>query len=85
MKELVLRYKAMTAEQRFKEPRHQKRMVLLVFVVMKYFPCFPYIHDSPQPLPLRGEAGRGLLATKLTAAAGSATVVITVLVLAPLA
>ena len=34
VKELVLRYKAMTAEQRFKEPRHQKRMVLLVFVVI---------------------------------------------------
>jgi len=30
------------------------KVLFVVFVVMKYFPCFPYLHDSSQPLPLRG-------------------------------
>ena len=32
VQELVLRHKPMTAELRFIEPRHQKRMVFYVFV-----------------------------------------------------
>ena len=36
MQELVLRYKAMTAEQGFVELRHQERMVLKVLVIMHY-------------------------------------------------